>query len=409
MRQFSTEESVRTGEASVLAIVETLGAMSASVWIGLELGTWWHVFVGAAIAPFLMLRTDRSCEYAWIIAQRLLGGESARSWVDWLFRVIHFALTFALALLILFALPKSYGWLAVISAIPLSVGLPGVIARFLGTLAGVCVAPTESVKAIPRNWWRTIAVIDFARPPDVLPFPDRLEWKRPDFPMAGDLCGGLPGKQWFSLVSRRLDRLFSPPIRITLWTLSFLAPAVCFRLSLKSTALIWAPLIWAVSPTKPADEEWRAHLKLRATSDFSCIVAIFSIVVLLGFISKYGLFIAEHELARHFAAWQSWFGPGLGEFAAAFFRPGEFPIWQFASAINSVLAIILFLKFRSWLRRAEVNLPMPDARIDQTLAAMYFFRRLLTSYAVICNGVIAFQLARKLPMPEIGSRLFPWL
>jgi len=87
----------------------------------------------------------------------------------------------------------------------------------------------------------------------------------------------------------------------------------------------------------------------------------------------------------------------------------EFPIWQFDSATNAVLAIVVFFLIRSWLRHAEVGLPVPDARIDCTLGVLYFFRRLLTSYAIFCNGVVAIQLARKLPMPEIGSKLFPWL
>ena len=71
MRIWSTPESVRAGEPSALAMIETLAAMGGSVWIGVYFGTWWHVFVGAAIAPFLLLRTDLSCKMAW--RSRVLG------------------------------------------------------------------------------------------------------------------------------------------------------------------------------------------------------------------------------------------------------------------------------------------------------------------------------------------------
>jgi hypothetical protein len=168
-------------------------------------------------------------------------------------------------------------------------------------------------------------------------------------------------------------------------------------------------MLWALRPPKPKGEAWSAHLKLKATSDFNRIVVFFSTVVLLGFAVKYTLFVAEHELALRAGAWHGRLGERLGEFVAAFVRPGEFPIWQFASATNAVLAIVVFFMVRSWLRHAEVGLPAPDTRIDRTLGVLYFFRRLLTSYAIFCNGVVAIQLARKLPVPEIGSKLFPWL
>ena len=138
-------------------------------------------------------------------------------------------------------------------------------------------------------------------------------------------------------------------------------------------------------------------------------MAIFSTIVLSGFAAKYILFAAEHELALRAEAWHGWLGRRLGEFAAALVRPGEFPIWQLASAINSVLALVAFFLVRAWARRGEVGLTVPELRIDRTLGVMFFFRRLFTSYAILCNGAVVFQLARRLPLPQIGWKLFPWL
>ena len=60
MRWVSSRESVRQGEPSVLAIVETLVATGISLWIAVRLGTVTHIVIGAGIAPFLLLRTDES-------------------------------------------------------------------------------------------------------------------------------------------------------------------------------------------------------------------------------------------------------------------------------------------------------------------------------------------------------------
>ena len=60
MRWVSSRESVRQGEPSVLAIVETLVAMGLSLWIAVHFATVEHVVIGACVAPLLMLRTDES-------------------------------------------------------------------------------------------------------------------------------------------------------------------------------------------------------------------------------------------------------------------------------------------------------------------------------------------------------------
>src|SRR4051812_34639974 len=56
MRLFSGLESVRRGEPSVLAIVETMIASGISIWLA-----WWensiqHILIASALAPLLLLR-----------------------------------------------------------------------------------------------------------------------------------------------------------------------------------------------------------------------------------------------------------------------------------------------------------------------------------------------------------------
>ena len=385
MRLTSTPKSARAGEPSLLAIAETLAAMGASAWIGVHFGTWTHMAVGACIAPLLLLRTEESCQYAVHYIKDFVAWVDTKPGTAWAF---------------------IFGALAV----------PVTAIRVWATLVHVIPHPVIALSAFPGNWRRTTIALDSATSPEWIPLPADMS-EHPDtlrefgqvYPLARLLLSecrdAAKARGWEGRIGLVILAVFIiGPLFVTA-----AVSGLAYRWSIKSTAIIWAPMLWALRPPKPKGEAWSAHLKLRATSDFNRIVVIFSTVVLLGFVVKYALFVAEHKLAMRAEAWQGWLGERLGEFVAAFVRPGEIPIWQLASATNAVLAIVVFFMVRSWLRHAEVGLPAPDARIDRMLGVLYFFRRLLTSYAIFCNGVVAIQLARKLPMPEIGSKLFPWL
>jgi hypothetical protein len=108
-------------------------------------------------------------------------------------------------------------------------------------------------------------------------------------------------------------------------------------------------------------------------------------------------------------AWHACLGERLGEFAVAFVRPGEIPIWQIASTLNAILAISLFLLLRHWLRRTEVGLENNELTIERTLAGFYLTRRLLSTYTIGNHLVVFYLLARELPLPTVGSSFFSWL
>jgi len=381
MRLTSTPESARAGEPSLLAIIETLAAMAASAWIGVHFGTWTHIAVGACIAPFLLLRTEESCQY---VVQCI---RDLSRWICTKLGVVGMGVS----------LPT---FVAPVTAI-----------RVWAILVHVIPHPVIALRAFPGNRRRTTIALDSATSPEWIPVPADMSehHQAPDFGRVYGLARSILSETRREVKKHgglgRIGYVILAVFIVGPLFVTAVVSGLAYRWSIKSTAIIWAPMLWALRPPKPKGEAWSAHLKLKATSDFNRIVVIFSTLVLLGFLVKYAFFVAEHELALRAGAWHG----RLGEFVAAFVRPGEFPIWQLASATNAVLAIVVFFMVRSWLRHAEVGLPAPDTRIDRTLGVLYFFRRLLTSYAIFCNGVVAIQLARKLPMPEIGSKLFPWL
>jgi hypothetical protein len=64
VRLFSTPESVRRGELSMLAIAETIAASGLSFWLAWRLGSIEHIVLASAITPFLLLRTRLSTRFA---------------------------------------------------------------------------------------------------------------------------------------------------------------------------------------------------------------------------------------------------------------------------------------------------------------------------------------------------------
>src|SRR2546430_1007967 len=132
MRLWSTPESVRQGEPTVLAIIETLAAMAASVWIAVHFGTWKHVLIGFCVAPFLLLRTDASCE-------------QAVHWFDDFISKMHrsgWRLSF----------PISMTWFLI----------GGPIVRVAATLVYFFREPKACLASIAANWWRMVCATDFA-------------------------------------------------------------------------------------------------------------------------------------------------------------------------------------------------------------------------------------------------------
>ena len=143
--------------------------------------------------------------------------------------------------------------------------------------------------------------------------------------------------------------------------------------------------------------------------DLPRLVTLWSFLYLLLVGLKVLMYIGEHRLAMAADSWHDWLGGRLGAFAVALVRPGEIPIWQLASTVNAILAITLFLLLRDWLRRGEVGLANNEVTIERTVWSFFFVRRLLTTYTIGNQLVVFFLLARQMPLPTIGTTLFPWL
>jgi hypothetical protein len=438
MRWYSTRESVRAGEPTVLAIVETLLAMGATVAIGVWTGSWWHLTAGAALIPLVLLRTAAGTEAGWRLAHHLadqgaasinnhtrwgcmVTGTAALCGAVWGLKALLpnstpaplFYLAVLLAAVATWLALMVFFWVAVMTF--RSVVVPLVVGRVVGGIAGVYLERTAVPAAVRNNWWKSVFCIDLLEPMDALPKADRLERTPTDaniFDVATDSHEAIDMlRSHLTTPNGRGNVIGYLPIGLVLVIvlLPILAVSIAVRYSVKSATLLWSPLAWAMMPPKPKNESWAAHLRLFGRGDMTKVVGLISIVTLAVFVGKYVLYAANHALATEAASWESSLGKGLAEFFVPFFRPGVFPIWQFAAVLNAILFLIAAGLARHWLLRHEAGLAINEGRIDRTLAWLLGVRRLLTSYVLVCNFWAAWHLARKLPMPPVGSELFPWL
>lgn len=403
MRWYSTSASARTGEPSVLAILETLAAMSVSVWIGVYFETWMHVIIGACVAPFMLLRTDAAC---------------LRS-IRWMTNVLSF-----------FEKQSDRNTLASESvAITLLLALPfiSVVVRIASTVTELWQRGGDACASVSGNWWRQALATDSATSPEWIPLPVQAEV--PDYPSylpdnVYDFSEISPVYRFVKSSTKHLivtnESLNAKMLSMAVALASFVLMvffAFAYRWSIKSTAIVWFPLLWALRQAKPSDRNWKTHLSIESRLKGPQLIAAFSAITLAALLLKYVLFAAGHTLGTNADAWRQRFaslgwktGDGtLGEILIDFIRPGAIPVWQIAAALNACLAIFVWWKIRGWLAHYDHNLLPADDSIARTLGATFFVRRLLTSYSIACNGFIFLQAARKLPLPEIGTKLFPWV
>ena len=293
--------------------------------------------------------------------------------------------------------------------------------RVIATVIELVSAPRRVLRSIPDNWMRQAFATDFACSPEWLPVPRRRRSIPPDtfteeesrvyylLTLFGDFFPDTPS---------RLVRRMAGLLAVCIGTIVMLVPLVlcafAYRWSIKSTAIVWGPLVWALWPVKPLRGNWGRHFRIQMALGIPQLIAVVSVLSIVFVASKCVLYCAQYELALSVEAWAKWLsshgwktGPGtLADIIVAFIRPGAFPLWHVAMAINAAIGIFLCWKIRSWLVHYKHGAPPTDAKISTVLHRSLFLRHILISYVIFCDGWIIVDAALKMPMPEFG--LFPW-
>jgi hypothetical protein len=372
----SSSESVGQGRISALAVVETIAASGLSFWLAWKQHSVEHIVIASALAPFLLLRTHRSTKYTLFILERL-EHISMRHIPDDVVGIIVVIVNF-------FFIP---------------------FIKILATLRSLFSHLPEHILAISYNFYKYVFTVNLLQSPQAVPEADQIydlhqyPTLLPEFNNAYDVPKYL-------LHMATEETLFGKIIGMLAMVVT-LSPIILlsfsFRLAIKSTAILWLPLLWLIYQSRPGESVIN-RMDYQIHTPWYIMILMYSGFVVLGGALKIALYIGVWR----FINLQS-FGP-VGELATRLVAPTELPGWQIASFINALLA----WAFGFWAvpqLRAHVK-HSTEARSEASLRREYTgfqaVRTTLSLYSIACTFYIAASTAWQTEWPGIRFVLFPW-
>ena len=375
MRWTSTRRSIKQGQPSVLAIVETVVAIAAAFALAQAIGSIAPYVIGVCIAPLVLLRTPASTR---------AGVNNTERWdvklnplVDLMNRTGWSGTLFALAGMF----PLMLGALAI-----------GLLARVAATVTVTLRRPLYSFASIPRNWYALVLCADSATSPELVPGASAAP-----SPDVSSTYGNIYTTVAEVGDSGPLDLIFTGIVMSPM-----LLPAYLFRLSIKATAPFYLPLIWTVQSGRSAIRNPRRQLKLIRNSGAARIgrvLAIIAVTIVILKIWAPSIIDAAADLLRPVAETQV--NERLTDLSDRLISAGSIPFWQLASAINGLIAWALYLA-TDWLLATP---PQKATDVGRLLAMTFIVRRILSAYAIACTVYIL--ASATWPAIRLGPA-FPW-
>lgn len=362
MRLVSSRESLRHGDPSVLAIIETIVASGLSVWLAWKQSTVEHIVIASALAPVVLLRTGMSTRYTIFVARRIYEHRSNECW-----RAI----------------------------------LPTII-PFIKIFCSARVAtkrPIYSISQIPNNYYRNIFQLDLFISPSLVYGSEEFTTAQNKFIYGSDVYNIMRNLFNF-MIKIDSNKKGLAILAIIIYMLIIVTPPIVLRLTIKSTALLWLPLLWLIQRSKPGTLVLD-RIKLNIIAPWSKVMLVYSIFVLVGFCLK--MFWLFEVQSLDLAGW----GP-LGLLAIRMVAPLDLPIWQVACAINAVFAWLFFFRGKQHLLAKDSCEAWPVPWVEREYVAYQAIRTTLSLYIIACTFYIAATTAWTTEWPPIHFILFPW-
>jgi hypothetical protein len=372
MQLRSTIVAAQNREISALAVIETIAACFLTVWLAaVVLQTWVPLTIICAFAPLLLIQTDLSTERAVRWYNTLVDSMNNKQGTG----EIHGSLI----------MPKMF----------LPCLLFPVCIRIASAVYTAFQSPFYTIQEIPRNWTRIAFYTDIFHPPEV------IAGIETSYKLTRNLRELRVTALWSGLLISK--NLVEAAMRFLLLFFFYIF-ALPYRYLLKSTAIVWLPILWII-PHFTARTPLKKRLTMLNRSSWGRLVALFSTMTLLLIITKLIAF-------RYFLPAEEWWDVlNVIPLVYDFLQPYSFPIWQVAIAINSLLAIAMFFVASNYLILLE------DSNDDQVdFEDVDFLTRIgavgraaLSLYTISCILYIVTSQIEHLHLPRIGSEVFPWL
>ena len=364
----SNIKSFNERQVTLLAIIETLIAISITALISIYLDTYIHIVISASLAPFLLLKTEKSTHqtihYFTALSLKLAGT---------LTKCIDFEKTRNTFLL----------------GIPLLVvlGLCLLAIKIYVVFINLVTSPLDTVRAIPENWYSVAFCLDSKHPPEPIP---GWESCRVEVFEKHDLED--PNISWFDINDFNHREPVEFTISVMLWLIFFL-PSFIYRYSLKSTSIIYMPFIWLVNLESKGSAEARNTIEYFYRSQIEKLKRIYAWFVLsfLTAFPLYMLFIQSsvmHELSS--------------KTLAIYFIPVvQVDSWHITRSLSAFLTLVLFYYsdfLRLQLKERNNNLLLQG---EFALGIMQKLRLTFGLWTIICGLYLVYSTVEWSKFPSI--------
>lgn len=321
-------------------MIETLLAVGGSLWIALHFASYVHLALSACIAPFLLLRSERSTKTGLAMFRGLC--VTCRRGLD--------SDSIALAILCL-----------VFLYVVCSAG--AILCRVAATVAAALRYPLQTLAGVPSNWFELAFCADVTRAPELVPGIHASHDE--DLPKIEQTWEHLRRETvgWRFVLAASLL-----PILLFGWL-----PAWLYRWSIKSTAIVWLPLLWAVGPVGRGSADLLTRTNEHLSDIREGIAYRISLALSIGTIAA-GL--GKLVLVAEWNRWQETWTRLAPRLLDALVAPMTVYPWQLAALLNAVIAWALFLWADGVRRRGTSSIESRANILSTTLMV----RRLLTLY-----------------------------
>ena len=383
MRAFSNRQSVEKREVTKLALIEVLISCSCYLAVGMWLGTLEHLAWAVLLAPLTLLRSDASVAGGISLGERAI--ERYFAPIDRIAQESPEKLEAILGRVPPLIWHTIVSPLVFLCTIPLA--LTFMVIRVLTTIRFALAAPLWS--RVADNWRRQVLCTDLVCVPEVLPKFSEAKHQGFVFERALEEIGEretIPGVLFMIAI-----------------TALFYLPPVLYRLTLKATSLVYAPLIWVISTTLESKLPLATRLEqLRDKSDIEKTRRWWSGAIVLPVLFGKTLltlgWIRSETISERLPS---------AELISIYVIPDGFAPWQIAAGLNALLTFALLYIAGAAGARVQLGV-LSSTLVERTINAIGFTRGLLSIYTVCCGWYITMRAGFALPWPELGVRLLPW-
>jgi hypothetical protein len=174
-----------------------------------------------------------------------------------------------------------------------------------------------------------------------------------------------------------------------------------YRWSLKSTALIWSPLVWAFRPIR-ASESTLQFVRGLLTLSIYRFARWYSGLVLILFAGKFYIWLTWIEIAGKLKVIYGW------SLISSYLLPESIPLWHLSAVANGLLTWMIYFRAERYLHLVNSGVAVSDNAMDRFLTVTFYTRNVLSIYTAICTLYITKELAGIVELPTIRLIGFPW-